>query len=361
MKPMARGPPKRDQIMFESFGFETLTPHTASIGLALLLGGLFGSVAQISRFCFRRAVIGDRSAAGTWAAALAMATLLTQIAVARGWISFAEHRLHSPDLPLLALLIGGALFGAGMVLTRGCASRLTVLAASGNLRAALVILLFAVAAHASMKGILAPLTTAIRSITVPMPAPTLPAGVALPLAAVLAALAWRNATPRLIALGAAIGALAASGWIMTGFVLVDDFDPIPQASLAFTAPMADGLFYTIAATAVPMGFGAALVLGVLLGAFASARARGDFAWQSFSSPRQTGRYALGALFMGFGGTLAGGCTIGAGLSGGATLSIAAFIALMAMAMGARVALVFLSEDGPLSGAQPTTPPQLPAE
>ena len=42
------------------------------------------------------------------------------------------------------------------MLERGCASRLTVLAANGNLRALTTILVFAVAAHATLKGILAP-------------------------------------------------------------------------------------------------------------------------------------------------------------------------------------------------------------
>ena len=77
-----------------------------------------------------------------WATALATAILGTQGAVAAGWISFADHRLLTPDLPYAAILLGGLAFGAGMVLTRGCASRLTVLAGTGNLRAVTVLLVF---------------------------------------------------------------------------------------------------------------------------------------------------------------------------------------------------------------------------
>jgi uncharacterized membrane protein YedE/YeeE len=40
--------------------------------------------------------------------------------------------------------------------------------------------------------------------------------------------------------------------------------------------------------------------------------------------------------MGFGGVLAGGCSVGAGLSGASNLSIAALLALAAMIFGARV-------------------------
>src|SRR5690554_4044612 len=141
--------------MFESLGFETLTPQQAALWLALGLGLAFGVLAQITRFCFRRSLVGaDRQrAAGVWLTALAVAVLGTQGAVAAGWISFADHRFMAGNMPVLAIVIGGLLFGAGMVLTRGCVSRLTVLAGSGNLRAVLVLVVFAVVAHAALKGV----------------------------------------------------------------------------------------------------------------------------------------------------------------------------------------------------------------
>ena len=43
-----------------------------------------------------------------------------------------------------------------MVLTRGCVGRLTVLGATGNLRAVTALLIFAVVAHATLKGVLSP-------------------------------------------------------------------------------------------------------------------------------------------------------------------------------------------------------------
>ena len=44
-------------------------------------------------------------------------------------------------------LIGGLLFGVGMIMSRGCASRFLILSANGNLRALLSGLIFAVTAH----------------------------------------------------------------------------------------------------------------------------------------------------------------------------------------------------------------------
>jgi len=47
--------------------------------------------------------------------------------------------------------------------------------------------------------------------------------------------------------------------------------------------------------------------------------------------------------MGFGGVLAGGCSVGAGLSGASNLSIAALLALAAMIFGARVTAKLLEK------------------
>ncbi len=330
--------------MFADFGFETLTAPQAAVWFGLLLGLAFGALAQITRFCLRRAVAGeveDRSEArGTWAMALAVAILGTQGAAATGLIDLSAHRFLSPDLPVVAIILGGLMFGAGMVLTRGCASRLTVLAASGNLRAALVLLTFAVAAHAALKGVLAPARLAVTEVSVALPVSAVPGGVltAAVLALAVLAIALTSNAPltRLIG-GAGIGALVPIAWIGTGFVLYDDFDPIAMQSLAFTAPWADALFFTVASTAVPATFGAALIAGTLVGAGASAVLRGETSWQSFESPAQTGRYLAGGALMGLGGVLAGGCTIGAGLSGVPTLSVAAILALASIILGARLA------------------------
>ncbi|MBK1636266.1 YeeE/YedE family protein [Rhodovulum adriaticum] len=350
--------------MFADFGFDTLTAPDLVPYLGLAIGLAFGALAEITGFCFRRAVTGPaetrRPALGIWMAALATAILGTQAAAAAGLIAFEGHRLHSPDLALAALLTGGVLFGAGMVLTRGCISRLTVLGGSGNLRALLVLVVFAIVAHATLKGVLAPLRTALGAWTLPvgdyaslaaLPGPAF--GWALVLAAGAAALACCSGAPRgRLALAALLGLLVPAAWVGTGFVLYDDFDPVPLTGLSFTAPAAETLFWGVAATAIKPTFGVGLLGGVLAGAAISARLSGRFRWQSFDSPAQTGRYMGGAVLMGIGGVLAGGCTVGAGLAGIPTLSLAAVLALAAIAVGARATQALLS--APSSGVSAAT-------
>lgn len=349
--------------MFEQFGFETLTPFTASLYLALAIGVAFGVLAEVTRFCLRRAVVGSdrRQAGGVWLMALAIAILGTQGAVAFGLITLGDHRFLAGDLPILSLIIGGLAFGAGMVLTRGCASRLTVLGASGNLRALTVLLVFAVAAHIALKGLLAPATQALSAVTLPIGgALPLAAGIVGALLALGFALRSGNSAKTLV-LAALIGALVPLGWVGTGYVLFDEFDPIALQSLSFTAPAAETLFWSIASTAIEPGFGVGIFGGVFFGALVSSLIAGRFAWASFDSPAQTGRYALGAVLMGVGGVLAGGCTLGAGLSGVPTLGISALIALASIIAGAKLAAQMLNESGSVSGAQPSTPSLQPAE
>ncbi|MFN3294283.1 MAG: YeeE/YedE family protein [Gemmobacter sp.] len=351
--------------MLETLGLD-IAPRTASLWAGVLIGLAFGALAEGSRFCLRRAVAGPvaerRAAAGVWLAALAVAIAGTQALAALGRIDLSGHRFLAAEVPVVAILAGGLMFGAGMVLARGCAARLTVLAATGNLRAGFVVLLLAVAAHATMKGVLAPLPATLGAYTLPLP--HLAGWPALaPLASLVPGALALALRPGLVGLvqGAGIGALVPLAWAATGWWLADDFDPIALETLSFTAPAADTLFWTLAATALAPGFGIGLVLGTVLGAALSARSGGRAAWVSFTSPRETGRYAAGAVLMGTGGVLAGGCTVGAGLGGVSTLSTAAVLALAAIVAGARLAERALSASPAGSGAPSARPAPQPAE
>ncbi|WP_238369256.1 YeeE/YedE family protein [Heliomarina baculiformis] len=342
--------------MFESLGFVETTSREASVWLGLMVGFLFGILAERTKFCFRRSLVGEdrREAMGVWLMALAVAVLGTQAAVTLGWISFAEHRFLSPSLPVLAIALGGLFFGAGMVLTRGCISRLTVLTGTGNLRAITVILVFAITAHATLKGVLAPLRVGLGSVTFELGEITslavLPGGALLwagLIAVVCLFIALRSGnSPVMLGLAGLLGLLVPLAWVGTGFILFDEFEPIAMESLSFTLPSAETLFYVVASSAISASFGPGLVGGVLIGAILSSVTFGSFRWQSFATPRQTGRYLTGGAMMGFGGVLAGGCTLGAGLSGVPTLSFAAILAILSIAVGGLATNALLSRAAP---------------
>ncbi|MCH2095179.1 MAG: YeeE/YedE family protein [Rhodobacteraceae bacterium] len=330
-------------MLLEFFGFEG-DARVLHVVLGGLLGLIFGVAAQISRFCIRRAVAGEgrdgAQAGAVWITALAVAIAAFIGASVFGLVDLAEHRFWSLELPVVAILIGGLMFGSGMILTRGCISRLTVLSATGNLRAALVLVVFAIVAHATLKGVLAPARVALGSITVDLPFGTLldhsvlAYGLcALAVAVSVALIRVTRPAPLHMAMAVVIGLLPVVGWAGTSVLLLDEFDPQPVQSIAFTLPFTDSLFWIIASSAIPATFGVGLVGGVLAGSFVSAAARGELALQSFDTGSQTVRYLSGAALMGVGGVLAGGCTVGAGLAGAASLSIAALLALVAIVVG----------------------------
>ena len=138
---------------------------TIALG-GVIIGLLFGAFAQRSRFCLRSAVVEFWNRQGAaklsvWLFAFSSAVIATQFFILQGWLNVAQARQLSATGSLSGALIGGLLFGIGMILARGCSSRMLVLAANGNLRALLAGLIFAVAAQASLSGSLSPVRTAI--------------------------------------------------------------------------------------------------------------------------------------------------------------------------------------------------------
>jgi uncharacterized membrane protein YedE/YeeE len=67
------------------------------------------------------------------------------------------------------------------------------------------------------------------------------------------------------------------------------------------------------------------------------------------------RYIAGAVLMGFGGMLAGGCAVGAGVTGGAVMAVTAWIALFAMWIGAGVTDLAVDRSAPQSGSGAVLP------
>ena len=143
--------------MSMSYWLEAYGNPTVLASGGAVIGGLFGFFAQRSRFCLRAAVIefwhrqfGDKLS--VWLLAFSSAVIAVQLMVLMGWLDTNNARQISTTGSMSGALIGGLVFGIGMVMTRGCASRLLVLSANGNLRALLSGLIFAVTAQSALSG-----------------------------------------------------------------------------------------------------------------------------------------------------------------------------------------------------------------
>lgn len=337
-------------------------PVLAAGGLAV--GLAFGLFAQRSRFCFRAAMVdafhgtyGQKLA--VWLLAFSVALLGVQALALAGALDVAKVRQLGEPGSLSAALVGGLVFGAGMVMTRGCPSRLLVLTSTGNLRALLSGLVFAVAAQATIAGPLVPLRQAIAGWWPVDPGPARsvlgwfdmgPAwGVGTGLAGMALAVAV-GARARLKGhwpwAGAAIVGLAvAASWGFNQWVSRNSFEPVLVQGLTFSAPSAEWLMRVLQSPAPKVGFEFGLVPGTVVGAWLGGLVGRELKIEGFHDGHSMRRYLVGAVFMGFGAVLAGGCAIGAGVTGGSLLAVTALLALIAMAAGAWLAHRLLDVDG----------------
>jgi uncharacterized protein len=80
----------------------------------------------------------------------------------------------------------------------------------------------------------------------------------------------------------------------------------------------------------PVTFDLGLIPGVFLGSFIAAACFGELRLEGFEGGASMRRYIIGAMCMGFGGMLAGGCAVGAGLSGAAVFTLTSWVALSTM-------------------------------
>jgi hypothetical protein len=136
------------------------------------------------------------------------------------------------------------------------------------------------------------------------------------------------------------------------------FDPHPIQALSFTGPSADVLNRVLFVTDKPWTFDLGLVPGVFLGSFLAAALFGELKLEGFQGGASMRRYIAGAMAMGFGGMLAGGCAVGAGLSGAAVFTMTSWVTLCFMWAGA--ALTDRLVDQPPAGALTDTPVPAPS-
>jgi uncharacterized membrane protein YedE/YeeE len=325
---------------------------TVLVAAGVLVGVLFGAAAQHSRFCLRAAtvelasgLIGPRLY--IWLIAFSAAVASVQLFVASGLLDVSEARPLAATGSVSGAIIGGATFGCGMILARGCASRLLVLSATGNLRAIVTGLVLTLVAQASLRGVLSPLREGLASLWM------VPGGEARYL------LSWIGITPTGAAVLALVGLVGASilarrtgvgisrvvaaggvglavglGWLATYLIAQSSFDPVALSSVTFTGPSTDTLMGLVNAAVLPAGFGVGLVPGVFFGAATMALITREMRIERFGPDTPMERYLVGACLMGFGSMLAGGCAVGAGMSGGSIFALTAWIAVFCMWLGA---------------------------
>ena len=347
----------------------TVVWSTFAIAFAL------GAVMNRTGFCTMGALsdvvnMGDWTRMRMWLCAIGVAILGTQLLAWAGLIDLSRTFYAAPGFLWLSYLVGGFLFGFGMVLTSGCGSKTLVRLGGGSLKAVVVFAVMGLFAYMTLRGVFGVVrVSAIDAVRAEFAggqdlprllggaegarALQLAIGAGLGLALVGFALAGREFRRFDYLLGGfGIGLAIVAGWYVSahlGFVpehpetleevYVATASGRPE-SFSFVAPVAQTLellmFWSDASRKATTGVAA--VLGMIAGSFAYAIATRQFRWEGFRSTEDTANHIVGAALMGVGGVTALGCTVGQGLTGVSTLSLGSFVALAAIFAGGAAAI-----------------------
>ena len=323
----------------------------------LAIGLAYGLFAQRSRFCFRAAAIEiGRGVAGEklaiWLLAFAAAVTGVQALALAGGLDVKAVRQIASQASLSGVLVGGLIFGAGMVLTRGCPARLLVLAATGNLRALVSGLMFALAVQAAISGWLLPIRSTVSDWWRIDPGPSrhllsavgLGHGAGLVIGLVLLVLAaalmtgQRERQTRAWGWigGIGVGLAVTAAWGYSQALARASFEPLQAHGLNFSAPAAEWLMRVLQSPAPKIGFEFGLIPGTVLGAFLGGVIGRELRLEGFQDGPSMLRYLAGGLLMGLGAVLCVGCAVGAIVTGGAVFALTAWLTLASMAAGAIV-------------------------
>lgn len=336
-----------------------------------------GAISQRTHFCTLGALsdivhLEDWTRARQWILASATAMLGFAFLCDVSAINPAKTLYASNRLMWLSAIVGGLMFGYGMVNASGCGNKTLVRIGGGNLKSLVVFLVMGISAFATLKGV----TAVVRAKYLDVLALDIPSGSHV--GSLLASVTGGNASQLAIYAGYAIGvillgvalsrkdfrtlenAVAGIGvgasvivlWWVSGHLGFLEEHPETLESvylatnsgrieaLTFVAPAAyllDWLLF-FSDTSKVLTAGIVSALGVVVGSCASAILNHSFRWEGFADVADLARHLLGGVLMGVGGVTAMGCTFGQGVSGVSTLSLMSFVAVLSIVLGAICAL-----------------------
>lgn len=347
------------------------------LGATGLVSVFLGALMHRTHFCTMGAVsdavvMQNFDRLRQWALALVVSLMGFGVLSFAGLISPLNSIYATPAIYWLSSLLGGLLFGWGMVLSSGCGVKSLVRLGAGNLKSLLVLLVMGLTALMTMKGVLAmPRVHLLEQVTwSPVQGVfvgqwishylqvDLGSGVFVAAAGgCLMISAWifkdrRFLTVFNVGTGLSVGMVICVFWVISGILghgmehpdTLEEFflatTSRKMEALSTTAPVAmilDSLMYFSDGTK-RLTLGMVSVLGIGMGAFISARVSGTFKVEAFVSKSDLSRHLIGGCLMGLGAVLAMGCSVGQGLSGLSTFSLASLFASLGILLGAYAAI-----------------------
>jgi hypothetical protein len=319
------------------------------VASALATGLGFGYVIQRGGFCLTRALsnavlMRDTTILRAYVLALLVAMVGVQLIETLGLVDI-------PIRPLrwLSNIVGGLLFGVGMILAGGCSGSTWYRVGEGAVGAGVVLLGFAIGATTSGIGLLSPLRVLLQR-----PALTVGDGGAPTLANVVGVSPWIVIGVLVVGVGiwlmrgprepehgkwpwpltgVAVGVIIALAWWTSAF----GDRPI---GITFAANTGHLLTYPMVGYPNRVTWSMLMALGVPVGAFVAAWTTSQFAWK-LPAATSLVKIFCGGLLMGAAALVAEGCNINQGLTNSATLALGSLLTITSMAAGAVLTIWFL--------------------
>jgi hypothetical protein len=313
---------------------------------SLATGAVFGFVLQRGGFCLTRAISNAALASDTTILRAYVLALLVAMAGVQVIISLDLAEIPIRPLHWVANIVGGALFGVGMILSGGCSGSTWYRIGEGAIGAWVILIGFAIGATTVAVGVLDPLRRVLQrpAITVGSGgAPTLANVTGLSPWIVIAILAvaagiwmWRAPGEAAAAkwpwplTGVAVGVMIAVGWWASTF----GDRPV---GITFAANTGHLLTYPMVGYPNKVTWSMLMALGVPVGAFVAAWRAGEFRWKLPPGYSLVKIFA-GGLLMGSAALIAEGCNINQGLTNSATLALGSLLTIATMCASAWLTL-----------------------
>lgn len=323
----------------------------------LVVGVVLGVVMQRGRFCVT-GMIRDIFMQRSWRTFVALLIVISIHAV--GLAALTSAGVISPDYNTFApgaVVVGGFLFGLGIILAGGCASGTWYRSAEGLVGSWIALAMYALSAAMMKTGVLSGfndwmkswdtgLTTlpeafgisawwfamAISILTIILVRHFRAQNVKAPQVARLGNRPmWKRPLP-LYTAGALVGLIGVLAWPLSAATGRNN-------GLGITTPTANSLQYSVTGDNSYIDWGVMLVLGLLVGAFIAAKGTGEFRIRVPDATTAV-RSVAGGLLMGVGASLAGGCTVGNGMVETSLFSFQGWVALVFIAVGIGVGAKF---------------------
>lgn len=336
--------------------------------IGLVVGILLGFIARRNFFCTLTSLeqywYGSNSdGVRTWVLAAVSAAIITQSFIYLGYADPSNSFYLSTNFGWLGAIVGGIVFGVGMALIGTCAFGALIRLGGGSLKSLIAIMVLGLSAISAQRGLLSLSRTGFFdyfkidfSFAGNQSIPNIVSSlldkdynflvtivlIIIPLIWIFKDTNFRVNTKSMVT-AVTIGGAISIGWVATSSIAESSFDIVQIESASFVSPIGDIIMhFSFLVDTVP-DYGVGMILGTVIGAAIAARNADNIRWEACDDARELSRHILGAVFMGFGGVLAVGCTIGQGVSAASLLTVSAPVTIISILIGARLGLAWLLE------------------